>query len=263
MNLNFFGYELYFFYCLLISLLLAGTGQTEDKHMSDSSKNIAQTKKEQRWCYDPTIKYEALRQCAVPRFAYYDDSATDWTGSDSEIEIETMTEEEVQTRKEKILAEGKEEQPFKYHPGFSYEVLKQFFYLDSPDSISSSSLMLYSDTKEDMKSKVHKYRSMVRQAITSSDFNCETDTETEINRKDNILRRTKDEQLFTYDPSIEYKPLKRYIVPRFDFFDSSSTDWSDSYSETETETETVEVEEAESQQGKILPGKTALSRRLG
>ncbi|KAL8122992.1 uncharacterized protein LOC141716942 [Apium graveolens] len=235
------------------------TSQTEDKHIPDSSKNIAQTEKKQRWCYDPTIKHEALRQCAVPRFAYYDDSATDSTGSDSEIETETMTEEEVQARKEKILAEGKEEQPFKYKRGFDYEVLKQFFYLDSPDTLANSNLMLYSDTKEDMKSKGRKYYSISREVMISSASNCESETETEYNwetcletmakgraDKDKNLPGTKDEQLFCYDPSIEYEPLKRYIVPRFDFFDSSSTDWSDS-SDSESETKTMEAEAAGSQ----------------
>ncbi|KAK1358299.1 hypothetical protein POM88_051555 [Heracleum sosnowskyi] len=242
---------------------------------SETGENIAQTKKEKRRRYDPTIKYEALRQCAVPRYAYYDDSATDWTDSDSEIEIETMTEEEAQTRKEKILAEAKEEQPFKYRPYFNYEIFKRFFYIDSPDSLAYSDLILYSQTEEERKIKKERFFSEFigsefdfitktkNKAETEGKTENETKTETDTTaedkvHKDKILAGINHEQLFRYDPSIKYEPLKRYIVPRFDFFDSSSTEWSDSsdssiFSDSESETE-IMADEAESQKGRILTG---------
>ncbi|KAL8134037.1 hypothetical protein AgCh_009206 [Apium graveolens] len=58
----------------------------------------------------PTVKYKALRRCAVPRYAYYD--ATDWSDScasapDSEIETETMAEDEAQN--ENLVIAGVEE----------------------------------------------------------------------------------------------------------------------------------------------------------
>ncbi|KAK1357936.1 hypothetical protein POM88_051192 [Heracleum sosnowskyi] len=274
------------------------TSQTEDRHTPYSGKNLAQTKKEEGWCYDPTIKYEALRQCAVPRYAYYDDSATDGTNSsDSEIEIETMTEEEAQIQKDKILAEAKEEQPFPYYPTINYEILKQFYYLDSPDSLAYSNLILASDPKEELESKLDKFHSEATftqlyridsktddtetepetktktepetetktEPETETKTEPETETETKPDsetgselkaHKDKIHVRAKDEHLFSYNPRIKYKPLKRYIVPRFAFYDSSSTDWSDSssFSDSESEKETMEKIEAQSREHKILAG---------
>ncbi|KAK1382456.1 hypothetical protein POM88_020191 [Heracleum sosnowskyi] len=123
------------FHLSIASPTLEGSTQTEDKYIPYSAgKTLAQIKKEQNWFYDPTIKYESLRQCTVPRFAYCDDSATDWSdssaSSDSEIEPVIMTVEEAQTRKDKILAEARKEKPFPDHPRVSYQVLKQFEYVD-------------------------------------------------------------------------------------------------------------------------------------
>ncbi|KAK1357996.1 hypothetical protein POM88_051252 [Heracleum sosnowskyi] len=249
------------------SLRLLCTSQTEDKYVP--CKNLAQTKKEQGWCYDPTIKYEALRQCAVPRPAYYAESATDWNdSSDSEIEIETMTEEEAQVKKDKIIAEAKEEQPFPNYPHINYGILKQFWYLDSPDSLAYSNLILGSDPKEELQAKLDKFfcEATLKQVycntndtktgvriLADTETEPETKTETmaeEEAHKNKNLAGAKDEHLFCYEPNIKYEPLKRYIVPRFAFFDSSSTDWSDSSSfsdsetETETETETMAKKEA-------------------
>lgn len=75
-------------------------------------------------------------------YAYCDDSSTDWSdssvSSDSEIETEIMTVEKAQTRvKDEILAEAKKEQPFDHHPRINYELLKQFKYVDCPDSFAS------------------------------------------------------------------------------------------------------------------------------
>ncbi|KAK1358034.1 hypothetical protein POM88_051290 [Heracleum sosnowskyi] len=233
------------------------TSETEGKHISYSNKNLAQTKKEQCWCFDPTIKYEAVRKCAVPRYAYHDDCPSDWPdSSDSEILTETMTEEESQTQKDKILAEAKEEQPFSHDPRWNYDLLKQFFYLDSPDSLAYSNLILDSKTEEENKAKLDEYNSSTTQSrliFVGSDLKTKTETETESEIE------THKEQLFRYDPSIIYKPLKRYIVPRFGFYDSSSTDWSDSldssaFSDSETEIKTTEEEEAPSQEDKILAG---------
>ncbi|KAK1388227.1 hypothetical protein POM88_016405 [Heracleum sosnowskyi] len=137
-----------------------GTSEMEGKHISYSNKNLAQTKKEQCWCFDPTIKYEVVRKCAVPRYAYHDDCPSDWTdSSDSEILTETMTEEEAQTQKEKILVEAKKEQPFSHDPHWNYDLLKQIFYLDYPDSLAYSNLILDSKTEEENKAKLDEYNS--------------------------------------------------------------------------------------------------------
>ncbi|KAK1358009.1 hypothetical protein POM88_051265 [Heracleum sosnowskyi] len=262
-------------------MLTSGTSQIEDKRIPCSSKNLAQTKKEQDWGYDPTIKYEALRQCAVPIYTYHNDSATDWTeSSDSELEIETMTEKAAQTQKDQILTEAREEQPFFYSPTLNYDVLKQFYYIDSPDSLAYSNLILESDPLEEVQPKVDKFFSettqkqlYVNEYKTKTETEKETETETATeNRTEietetmaeegahngNILAGTKDKQLFGYDPSIKYEPLKRYIVPRFAFFDSSSTDWSDSsssaFSDSESETEIKAKKDAQSDEDKIVAG---------
>lgn len=138
------------------------TSQDEDKHVPCSGKTLTQTKKEQCWRYDPTIKYEALRQYAVPRYAY---DSSDWSdSSDCEVENVYMAGNDAQTVKDKISVVTKEEQ----------------------------------------------------------------------------VVGTEEEQLFCHDPSIEYKPLRRYIVPKFAFSDTSSTDWSDS---TDSESETASMAE--------------------
>lgn len=154
------------------------TSQEEDKHVPYSGKTLAQTKKEQCWRYDPTIKYEALRRYAVPRYAY--DSSYWSDSSDCEVENVYMAGEEgylalkeAQTEKEKIFGVTKEE-----------------------------------------------------------------------------LVGAEEEQLFCHDPSIEYKPLKRYIVPRFAFSDTSSTDWSES-TDSESETEAMAEEATQIQKEKI------------
>ncbi|KAK1358102.1 hypothetical protein POM88_051358 [Heracleum sosnowskyi] len=77
-------------------------------------------------------------------------------------------------------------------------------------------------------------------------------------RKDKILVGTRDEQVFSFDPSINYEPLKRYIVLTFSFFDSSSADSTESsaslFSDSESKTETMAKKEAQSQEDKILAG---------
>ncbi|KAK1388228.1 hypothetical protein POM88_016406 [Heracleum sosnowskyi] len=93
-------------------------------------------------------------------YAYHDDCPSDWTdSSDSEILTETMTEEEAQTQKEKILVEAKKEQPFSHDPHWNYDLLKQIFYLDSPDSLAYSNLILDSKTEEENKVKLDEYNS--------------------------------------------------------------------------------------------------------
>lgn len=160
----------YFF--KLISLLLTGTSQEEDKHVPYLAKTLAQTKKEQCWRYDPTIKYEAVRRYAVPRYAY---DSSDWSdSSDCEFENVYMAGNEAQTEKDNIRAVTKKEQ----------------------------------------------------------------------------VVGTKEEQLFYHDPNIEYKPLSRYIGPKFAFSDTSSTDWSDS-TDSESDTEAMEEEATRVQKIKI------------
>ncbi|XP_074376170.1 uncharacterized protein LOC141717854 isoform X2 [Apium graveolens] len=76
--------------------------------------------------------------------------------------------------------------------------------------------------------------------------------------KDNLLAVTKkeqvagteEEQLFYHDPSIKYKPLSRYIVPKFAFSDTSSTDWSES-TDSESDTELMAEEATRGQKEKI------------
>ncbi|KAK1358115.1 hypothetical protein POM88_051371 [Heracleum sosnowskyi] len=203
--------------------LLCTTSQAEDKHKPYSGKTLPQTKKEQRWLYDPTIKYEALRQCAVPRYAYYDVSATDWSdtsASDSEIETETMAEDKAQNQNENILAGAKEEQLFHYDSDNIYELPKELADLET-------------------------YR-----AESDSQAEAEMETETEIltevqTHREKILAGIKDEELFCYNHNIEYEPIKRYALPRFAFSDSSSTDWSaSSESESETEAKSMATDEA-------------------
>lgn len=164
-----------------------------------------------------------------------------------------MTEEEAQVQKDKILAEAKKEQPFPLEPGVNYEIFKQFKYIDSPDSLNYSNLMLVSGPTEEEQPKRDKFISLRRQIFSqTNDTKAEVDTETEPETmaeeeayKNRILAGAKDGDLFCYEPSVKYEPLKRYIVPRFAFFDSSSTDWSDSSdSETENETETMAKKEA-------------------
>lgn len=210
--------------------------QTEDKHIPFSTgKTLAQTKKEQRWWYDPTIKYEALRQCAVPRYAYYDVSATDWSdasasASDSEIETETMAGDKVQNQNEKILAGAKEEQLFHYDSDINYELPKELADLETYG------------------------------AESDSQAEAETETETEImtevqTRREKILAGIKDDELFCYNPNIEYEPIKRYALPRFAFSDSSSTDWSaSSESESEMEAKSMATGEARTQKDEIPDG---------
>lgn len=171
----------------------------------------------------------------------------------------------LKVQKDKILAEAKEEQPFTYPPHINYEILKQFRYIDSPDSLNYSSLMLVSGPEEEEQPKRDKYHSNFKQIFSKTndtkaevkilaDTKTERETKTEtmaegeayINR---ILAGAKDGPIFCYEPSVKYEPLKRYIVPRFAFFDSSSTDWSSSSdseteAETEAETETMAKKEA-------------------
>ncbi|KAK1358234.1 hypothetical protein POM88_051490 [Heracleum sosnowskyi] len=132
-----------------------------------TSKTLAHIKKEQNWCYDPTIKYESLGQCAVPRYAYCDDSAIDWsdssTSSDSEIETGTMTLEEAQTRKDKIFAEAKKEHPFAYDPRINYKLRKQFTYIDSPDSFASPPPDSDVDTLEEVEARDKKFKDAMGQ----------------------------------------------------------------------------------------------------
>ncbi|KAK1358088.1 hypothetical protein POM88_051344 [Heracleum sosnowskyi] len=251
--------------------------QGEDKHITYSTgKTLAQTKKEQSWCYDPTIKYEPLRQCAVPRYAYCDDSATDSSeSSDSESENETMTLEEAQARKDKILAEARKEQPFPNNPLVNYELLKKFAYVDSPDSFASPPSDSETDTpaqvearkKQFLNAKIQgqivqlvpfhiKVDSRGLPAASSDSSASESEVETQEVaqiQKDKFVAGTKDEQLFCYNPNIRYEPLKKYIVPRFAFFDSSSTDWSTS-SDSECEAETMGEKEAQSYEDKIPAG---------
>lgn len=244
--------------------------QREDKHITYStSKTLSQTKKEQNWCYDPTIKHESLRQCAVPRYAYCDYSVTD-DSSDSEVETGTMTVEEVQTQKDKILAKANKEKPF-IHPRVNYELLKKFVYVDSPDSFVSPPSDSETDTPEKVKARRKEYFDASHRGeifypnpypypikvdahgylydSSASETENETGKEAQA-RKDKFLAGTKDEQLFCYNPSIEYEPLKRFIVPRFAFFDSSSTDWSSS-SDSDCETEIVAEKGAQSQDNRI------------
>ncbi|KAK1358111.1 hypothetical protein POM88_051367 [Heracleum sosnowskyi] len=225
------------------------SSQAADKRIRPyTCKTLAQTKKEQHWCYDPTVKYESLRQCAVRKYAFYDDSATDWSdsssspSSDSEIETDSMTVEEAQTQKDIILAEAKKELPFTYDPYVNYELLKEFVYIDSPDSFASPPSDSETETPEEVESKINIFHEPdtlnqifldrpnnehLYNPSDSDSYYPETETKTEEGTLTHDAG-VNDEQLFSHDPSIKYVPLKRYIVPRFAFFDSSSTDWSDS-----------------------------------
>lgn len=269
------------FTCIIASWS-AGTGKVQDKH---TGKTFAQTTKE-HCCgsYNPTIKYQALRRCAVPRYAYYDDSATDCS-SDSEIETETMEAEEAQYHKDKIPDPTKDQKIFRYDPNINYEVVKQFAYLDSPDPPDSFIYYSTDSERETMEAQTRRdiYRIASREDLIFLDPNfkyglsdssvisgTETGTQVETEtmaeeetstHEDKILAGTEDEQLFHYDPRIKYEPLKRYVVPRFAFCDTSSTDWSDSTdssafsdSEPQTETKIMAAEEAQAQKDKILSG---------
>lgn len=74
---------------------------------------------------------------------------------------------------------------------------------------------------EERSLKIDRYYSETIQKqlyIHNSDSETEIETETETmaeceSHNDRILYRTEDKQLFRYDSSIEYKPLKRYIIP--------------------------------------------------
>lgn len=86
----------------------------------------------------------------------------------------------------------------------------------------------------------------------TSQSKTETETEEEDEAQtsqDKFLCETKNKQLFRYNPSVKYEPLKRYIAPRFAFFDSSSTDWS--ACESECETQTMVRKEGQSWEDKI------------
>ncbi|KAK1357743.1 hypothetical protein POM88_050999 [Heracleum sosnowskyi] len=223
------------------------TGKVEDEHTGNTTK-------EEGWCYDPTIKYQALRRCAVPRYAFYHDSATDWSdtsASDCEIQTQTMA----QTHKDKGPAITKEENIFRYDPNLNYQVVKQFAYLDSPDRPHSFTYDSSDSEREikEVETMYEAFRAASREdkIFLDPDFKYARDifgTETETQVETEIMAEEedkipKDEQLFRYDPSIKYEPLKRYVVPRFAFCDTSSTDWSDSadssaFSESEPETET-------------------------
>lgn len=89
----------------------------------------------------------------------------------------------------------------------------------------------------------------------------ETQTEKDnihaVTKKEQVVG-TKEEQLFYHDPRIEYKPLRRYIGPKFAFSDTSSTDWSDSSSTdwsdstgSESDTEAMAEEATRVQKEKI------------
>ncbi|KAL8123837.1 uncharacterized protein LOC141717854 isoform X1 [Apium graveolens] len=148
------------------------TSREEEKQIPNSGKTLAQSKREQCWRYDPTIKYEAVRRFAVPRYAY---DSSDWSdSSDCEYENVYMAGKEAQTEKDNLLAVTKKEQ----------------------------------------------------------------------------VAGTEEEQLFYHDPSIKYKPLSRYIVPKFAFSDTSSTDWSES-TDSESDTELMAEEATRGQKEKI------------
>ncbi|KAK1383424.1 hypothetical protein POM88_021159 [Heracleum sosnowskyi] len=87
-------------------------------------------------------------------------------------------------------------------------------------------------------------------AITTAIEEAETQKE--------ILAKCKDGELFCYDPTIKYEPLKRYNVPRFVFSEDSSTDWSDS--ESDAENETIAEEEAPTPKEGILAGNYDLAK---
>lgn len=67
-----------------------------------------------------------------------------------------MTVEEVQTRKDKILAEAKKEKPFSLLP-VNYELLKKYKYVDSPDSFVSPPSDSETDTPEKVKARTKEY----------------------------------------------------------------------------------------------------------
>lgn len=176
-----------------------------------------------------------------------------------------MTVEEVQTRKDKILAEAKKEKPFSLLP-VNYELLKKYKYVDSPDSFVSPPSDSETDTPEKVKARTKEYDdASLRGEIfypnlikvdlgNSSASETENETEKQVQaRQDKFLAGTKDEQLFRYNSSIEYQPLKRFIVPRFAFFDDSSTNWSSS-SDSDCKTEIIAEKEAQSQEDKIPAG---------
>ncbi|KAK1358101.1 hypothetical protein POM88_051357 [Heracleum sosnowskyi] len=254
------------------------SSQAQHKRIPYSGRTLAHIKKEEQWSYDPTIKYESLRQCAVPRYAYYDGSASDWSySSDSEIETETMIVEETQTQKDKMLAQAKKEQPFTYDPYINYDLLKQFVYIDSPDSFTSPPSDSETETPAEVEAKTDRFHDPATQKQlffdnpNIKDFACmsvhpyssasETEKEEEAQTDEaKIHAGAKDEQMYCFDPSIKYEPLKRQIVPRFAFFDSSSTDWSGSSdSASDDETETMQEEGTQIQKDNILAEELATS----
>lgn len=94
---------------------------------------------------------------------------------------------------------------------------------------------------------------------SSSDSNTDgsdSDFETITPIKTRAEGGTKEEEIYRYDPNIQYEPPKLYVIPRCALSDDSSTDWSDSDSfasgASYFKTEIMAGEAAQTQIGKLL-----------
>lgn len=122
------------------------------------------------------------------------------------------------------LAQTKEKQGWRYDPTIKYKASRPcdvplcLFYSSDSDSETN--------TKPPPKNDV--YKSLSGDTSDWSDY--ETETETELEEEhvcmteeeaqaqiDKLLAGTKKDDLYRYNPSIKYEPLKRYDVPRFAF----------------------------------------------
>ncbi|KAL8134703.1 hypothetical protein AgCh_009649 [Apium graveolens] len=163
-----------------------------------------------------------------------DVSATDWSGSyasSSDSEIETATMEEDEAHHENIVIPGAEEE--------------QLFAIESYTSYGIPRELSYSYINCRIPKELAYSKIFTPEGETQAKTESEIDTEIEImtetqTRRGKILDGIGNDELFCYNPNIEYEPIKRYALPKFAFYDCSSTDWYgySNCSESESETKT-------------------------
>lgn len=203
------------------------TSRAEHKQVLYSGKTLAQTKEKNRWQYDPAIKYEAYARSAVPIYAY-DEAITHGYYSDSETEA---------------MAEGTHTQKGRIFAGTNKEVI-----CSSEPSIKYGPLLPFDAPR------------LSRVEYSSSDSNTDgsdSDFEFITPSKTRAEGGTKEEELYRYDPNIQYGPPKRFVIPRCALSDDSSTDLSDSSDSFASgasyfKTEIMAGDEAQTQKSKIL-----------
>ncbi|XP_063943242.1 uncharacterized protein LOC108205704 isoform X6 [Daucus carota subsp. sativus] len=210
-----------------------GRGRAQDTHKSYWDRILSVTKKEQR--YDPIIKYEALRQWVAPKYPCANSTFRSYSSASMDSETKTMAEE-AQKQKDETLAGTSGKEPRSY---IRYEGRRICISDDSDDSTDWYDSESGSDSS------------------TFGSADDETMAEEAQTQKDETLNVNEEEELYHYDSSIKYEPLKTYAVPRFSFSDDFSTDCSDSSSfalDSETENEPMAEHEAQTQKDRILVG---------